>query len=69
MQFDLASKAHADKIDIIIKQAIYKSKKSFNDIDGVATAGPGLLVCLMVGMTAGKTIARFLNKPFLVLIV
>ena len=62
---DLASKAHADKIDIIIKQAIYKSKKSFKDIDGVAaTAGPGLLVCLMVGMTAGKTIARFLNKPF-----
>ena len=35
-------------------------------ITGVAaTAGPGLLVCLMVGMSAGKTIATFLKKPFL----
>src|SRR6056300_1255455 len=62
---DLAARAHADKIDQIIKKAIQKSKVHFDDLDGIATtAGPGLLVCLMVGMTAGKTIASSLNKPF-----
>ena len=62
---DLASKAHSERIDIIINKAITKSKISFKDIDGVATtSGPGLLVCLMVGMTAGKTIANFIKKPF-----
>src|SRR6056300_626792 len=62
---DLAARAHADKIDQIIKKAIQKSKVHFDDLDGIATtAGPGLLVCLMVGMTAGKTLASFLKKPF-----
>ncbi len=62
---DLAARAHADKIDVIIKKAIKESKLDFQSIDGIATtAGPGLLVCLMVGMTAGKTLATFLNKPF-----
>ena len=62
---DLAARAHADKIDQIIKKAIQKSKVQLSDLDGIATtAGPGLLVCLMVGMTAGKTLASFLKKPF-----
>ena len=61
----LAARAHSEKIDFIIKKAIRRSGVSFNQLDGIAsTAGPGLLVCLMVGMTAGKTIATFLNKPF-----
>ena len=62
---NLAAGAHAEKIDNIIKKAILKSKCSFEQLDGVATtAGPGLLVCLMIGMTAGKTIANSYNKPF-----
>ena len=62
---ELAARAHAEKIDRIIKKAISKSKCSFNQLDGIATtAGPGLLICLMVGMTAGKTIANFYKKPF-----
>ena len=57
---ELAARAHAEKIDRIIKKAISKSKCSFDQLDGIATtAGPGLLICLMVGMTAGKTIANF----------
>ena len=62
---ELAARTHAEKIDHIIKKAILKSKCSFDQIDGVAaTAGPGLLICLMIGMTAGKTIANFYKKPF-----
>ena len=63
---ELAARSHVEKIDTIIKKAIQKSKVPIESITGVATtAGPGLLVCLMVGMSAGKTIATFLNKPFL----
>ena len=63
---ELAARSHVEKIDIIIKEAIRKSNIPLKKITGVATtAGPGLLVCLMVGMSAGKTIATFLNKPFL----
>ena len=62
---ELAARAHSEKIDLIIKKAIKKSKVKMDQIDGVAcTAGPGLLVCLLVGMTAGKTIASALKKPF-----
>ena len=62
---NLAARTHAEKINNIIKKAILKSKCSFEQLDGVATtAGPGLLVCLMIGMTAGKTIANSYNKPF-----
>ena len=62
---ELAARTHAEKIDHIIKKAILKSKCSFDQVDGIAvTAGPGLLICLMVGMTAAKTIANFYKKPF-----
>ena len=61
-----AARSHAEKIDIIIKKAIEDSKCEFTESDGdAATAGPGLLVCLMVGLSAGKSIAGILKKPFL----
>ena len=67
---ELAARTHAEKIDLIIKKAISKSKYSFDQLDGVATtAGPGLLICLMVGMTAGKTIANFYKKPLILKIL
>ena len=63
---ELAARSHVEKIDVIIEKAIKESGIRIETITGVATtAGPGLLVCLMVGMSAGKTIATFLNKPFL----
>jgi len=63
---ELAARSHVEKIDVIIEKAINESGIHIETITGVATtAGPGLLVCLMVGMSAGKTIATFLKKPFL----
>ena len=36
------------------------------DIDAIAaTAGPGLIVCLSVGLSFGKAMAYSLNKPFI----
>ena len=62
---EIAARAHVEKIEFIIKKAIKESRLKVNDIDGVAaTAGPGLIVCLTVGLNAGKAIAGSLNKPF-----
>ena len=63
---ELAARAHIEKIDFIAKEAILKSKIKIQDIDAVATtAGPGLIVCLSVGLNFGKTIALSLKKPFI----
>jgi N6-L-threonylcarbamoyladenine synthase len=63
---ELAARAHLENIEYIIDTALKESKISINEIDGVAaTAGPGLIVCLTVGLNIGKSIAAFSNKPFI----
>ena len=55
---ELAARAHIENIEYIIKAALEESKVSLNEIDGIAaTAGPGLIVCLTVGLNIGKSIA------------
>jgi len=63
---ELAARSHIEKIDLIAKRAIAESKIKLTDISAVAaTAGPGLIVCLTVGLSFGKTIALSLKKPFI----
>ena len=63
---ELAARAHVEKIEFIVLQAINKSKLDINDLDGIAaTAGPGLIVSLTVGLNIGKAIAGSLEKPFI----
>ena len=62
---ELAARAHLENIEFIINKAISDSKTSIEKIDGIAaTAGPGLIVCLTVGLNIGKSIAAFSKKPF-----
>ena len=62
---ELAARAHVENIDYIINKSLKDSKVSLDEIDGIAaTAGPGLIVCLTVGLNIGKSIAAFSNKPF-----
>ena len=62
---EVAARAHVEKIEFIIHQAINKSNLNLRELDGVAaTAGPGLIVCLTVGLNIGKAIAGSLDKPF-----
>ncbi|MGA0105422.1 MAG: tRNA (adenosine(37)-N6)-threonylcarbamoyltransferase complex transferase subunit TsaD, partial [Pelagibacteraceae bacterium] len=62
---ELAARAHIENIDFIIKKALTESKKNIEELDGIAaTAGPGLIVCLTVGLNVGKSIAAFSKKPF-----
>ena len=63
---ELAARSHIEKIDLIAKKAIKESKIKIEDIDAVAvTAGPGLIVCLSVGLNFGKAVALSLKKPFI----
>ena len=63
---ELAARSHINKIDWIVQKAIDDSGKKIEDIDAVAsTAGPGLVVCLSVGLSFGKAFAASLNKPFI----
>ena len=63
---ELAARSHIEKIDIISKKALDESGINLNNIDAIATtAGPGLIVCLSVGLNFGKAIAASLKKPFI----
>ena len=62
---ELAARSHLENIDFIINKSLKDSKMSLDEIDGIAaTAGPGLIVCLTVGLNIGKSIAAFSKKPF-----
>ena len=63
---ELAARSHMEKIDLIVQKAIRESGRKIEEIDAVAsTAGPGLVVCLSVGLSFGKAFAYALNKPFI----
>jgi len=62
---EVAARAHVEKIGFIVQKAIKESNLNLENLDGIAaTAGPGLIVCLTVGLNAGKAIAGSLEKPF-----
>ena len=63
---ELAARSHVEKIDWIVQKAIDESGVKKEEIDAVAsTAGPGLIVCLSVGLSFGKAFSSALNIPFI----
>jgi len=59
---ELAARSHLEKIDWIVQKALDESGKKIDEIDAVAaTAGPGLVVCLSVGLSFGKTFANLIR--------
>ena len=63
---ELAARSHLEKIEIITKKALIKSKVRLEDVDAIsATAGPGLIVCLSVGFNFAKSLSLSLKKPFI----
>ena len=59
--------SRGSKLALIYAQnAIDDSGRKIEEIDAVAsTAGPGLIVCLSVGLSFGKAFASALDKPFI----
>lgn len=63
---ELSSRAHLQIINPLVKQALKISDIKLQDIDLItATAGPGLIGALLVGLTYAKGLSISLNKPFI----
>ncbi len=61
---EIAARAHVEALDSTIAAAMKKAGLAFADLDGIAaTAGPGLIGALLVGLTTGKAIAMAAGKP------
>ena len=63
---ELSSRAHLQIVIPLLKDALKKSGLELKDIDLIcATAGPGLIGALLVGLTFAKGLAYSLYKPFI----
>jgi N6-L-threonylcarbamoyladenine synthase len=63
---EIAARAHVEKLDLLVAQAMQEAGIGFTDLAGVAaTAGPGLIGGLMVGLLTAKTIATVHDLPLL----
>ena len=61
---EIAARAHVEVIDRIILEALVQAGLTIGEIDAVAaTAGPGLIGGVMVGLSAGKAIALARGLP------
>ena len=63
---ELASRAHAEQIMIVLEKSLRDADVTLDEIDCIiATQGPGLIGCLLVGLETAKAIAFAKGKPFI----
>jgi len=63
---EIASRAHLEILDDTIQRALDEAKIGIAGLDGIAaTAGPGLIGGVMVGLTTAKALALGARKPLL----
>jgi N6-L-threonylcarbamoyladenine synthase len=61
---ELASRLHAESIDIVIQKALEEASVTLQQLTHIAvTVGPGLEGALLIGITAANTLAKALNIP------
>jgi len=62
---EIAARSHIEHLDGVIAHAMREAGAEFTDLDAVAaTAGPGLIGAVMVGLMTGKAVAGVHNLPF-----
>jgi N6-L-threonylcarbamoyladenine synthase len=63
---EIAARAHVESIDAVARRALDDASVRAGDLDGIAaTAGPGLVGGVMVGLSFGKAMALALEKPLI----
>ena len=63
---EIAARAHLERLDRLVADAMAAAGIAFAELDAVAaTAGPGLIGGVIVGVTTAKAIAAVAEKPFL----
>ena len=61
---EIAARAHAERLDICVKEALTQANLGLNEIDAVAvTAGPGLIGGVLSGVMCAKGIAAGTGLP------
>ncbi len=61
---EIASRAHIENLDGVIREAMQRAAVSRAEVDAIAvTCTPGLVGCLLIGVTAAKTLAWAWGKP------
>jgi N6-L-threonylcarbamoyladenine synthase len=63
---EIASRAHLEILDGVVEQALADARITLADINAIAaTAGPGLIGGVMVGLTTAKGLALGAGKPLI----
>src|SRR5688572_20505661 len=63
---EVAARAHLDRLDKLVGQAMCEAGIGFGELDAVAaTGGPGLIGGVIVGVMTGKALASVAGKPFI----
>src|SRR5258707_10199899 len=63
---EIAARAHLERIDGLVEDALTTAGLDLADLDGIAaTGGPGLIGGVMVGVMTAKALAFAHDKPFL----
>lgn len=61
---EIAARAHVDRLAPIIEGVLADAGVQLSDVDAIAaTAGPGLIGGVMVGLVTGKALAHAASKP------
>ena len=63
---EIAARAHVEALEPLIVAALADAKLTLADVDAIAaTAGPGLIGGVMVGLVTGKALAHAAGKPLI----
>jgi N6-L-threonylcarbamoyladenine synthase len=63
---EIAARAHVDALMPLVEAALAEAGMRLNDVDAIAaTAGPGLIGGVMVGLVTGKALALAAGKPLI----
>ncbi len=63
---EIAARAHVEALEPLIVAALADAKLRLADVDAIAaTAGPGLIGGVMVGLVTGKALAHAAGKPLI----
>jgi N6-L-threonylcarbamoyladenine synthase len=63
---EIAARAHVDRLAPIVEGVLDDAGVTLADVDAIAaTAGPGLIGGVMVGLVTGKALAHAANKPLI----
>jgi N6-L-threonylcarbamoyladenine synthase len=63
---EIACRAHIEKLYPVLSEALNQADITKDRVDAVAVASqPGLVVALMIGVTAAKTLAMVWDKPLI----